>query len=571
MDDRRKSRFFRAIEHSRSKLQAFRKHRLEVIREYVGKHYSDDSAPDKVPVNLLELAINVYRRHLVSGMPQSLVTTKNPRLKRPRLKLELALNELHKQIHFGDTMATAAMDALISWAVVKVGQYAAGEVAVGGTRRRIGRPYCDLIDLDDWVHDVPAKHWDMMSYCGHRYRAPLETAKEDKTLQDRDKLRADATDELMEGEDQVSEVSRGQDKLDEGTFLDMVQLWDFWLPGDNVIITASLDTKVIHRTRDWEGPGEGPFYRLNLQDVPGQIVGLAPSLLWLDIHTAANILYRKLIRQSDRQKTVGGFRSGADRDADNVVKANDGEMLRMDDPNSVKEYRFGGVDNNNLAFAIHLADKFSWLAGNLDALGGLSAMSDTVGQDYMLQQRASERLKSLQGRVRNFVRQVSEALAWHLHTDPLLKIPLSRRVGNTEIPMEYGPQDRQGQLHDYTIDIEPYSLYDRTPQERLTMLTQVFQTFIAPFAPLMAEQGITVNYDGLLRQVGRLGNLPELEDIIIFGPKGEGGGGDVRSRMAPNTSRTYERVNRSASTRKGRDAEMMGQLLGAGRQQRGAT
>ena len=49
-----------AVGYSRRQLRVFRDKRLELLREYVGKHYSDNGAAKKVPVNLLELAMNIY-------------------------------------------------------------------------------------------------------------------------------------------------------------------------------------------------------------------------------------------------------------------------------------------------------------------------------------------------------------------------------------------------------------------------------------------------------------------------------------------------------------------------------
>ena len=64
-----------SLEASYKKLKPFRENNIEAVRQYVGSHYSNDGADDKVPINLLELAINIYIRQLAARAPNVLVTT----------------------------------------------------------------------------------------------------------------------------------------------------------------------------------------------------------------------------------------------------------------------------------------------------------------------------------------------------------------------------------------------------------------------------------------------------------------------------------------------------------------
>ena len=40
-----------AIEYSRRKLEPFRRQRTSAVKQYVGAHYTDESAPERMPVN----------------------------------------------------------------------------------------------------------------------------------------------------------------------------------------------------------------------------------------------------------------------------------------------------------------------------------------------------------------------------------------------------------------------------------------------------------------------------------------------------------------------------------------
>ena len=110
-----------AVDYSRRQLQPFRQQRYEVIRQYVGYHYSDDGAADRVPVNLLELAINIYTQQMAARVPQVLVSTSFRPLKPSAANFELALNHLLKEIRFGDTIRLAVIDALFSIGIIKTG------------------------------------------------------------------------------------------------------------------------------------------------------------------------------------------------------------------------------------------------------------------------------------------------------------------------------------------------------------------------------------------------------------------------------------------------------------------
>lgn len=57
-----------------------------------------------------------------------------------------------------------------------------------------------------------------------------------------------------------------------------------------------------------------------------------------------------------------------------IISSNDGETLRLDNPDRAREYRFGGIDQPSLAFLLQVKDLFVYLGGNLDSLGGLALM-----------------------------------------------------------------------------------------------------------------------------------------------------------------------------------------------------
>ncbi len=285
----------------------------------------------------------------------------------------------------------------------------------------------------------------------------------------------------------------------------------------------------------------------------------------MPLHDLANSLMRKLSRQAERQKKFGTYSGAGSDDAERFKNVNDGEMVRIDNPNDTKEMNTGGIDPSSLAFLLQVKDMFVYMAGNLDALGGLGPQSDTLGQDKLLAAGASMRIQDMQAHMTKFTRVVLEDVAWWLWTDTLYDPALFKQVPGSDIEIPVNPsfawENRIGMLTDYDIRIEPYSLQDRTPAERLNTLVQVFERFIVPYAPMLEAQGLTPDFAALMRLISKLSDSPELEDILIFTGQPDQQVQPSQSNgtsRPPVTHRINERINRPGATRSGKDDVMIG-------------
>ena len=94
------SRLKAAVSHSRRRLEPYRVRRVAALREYVGRNYSDQGAPDRVPVNFIELAINIYSRQLASSRPAVTIYTRQKQLQIFAKEFEYAVNHLLKELDF---------------------------------------------------------------------------------------------------------------------------------------------------------------------------------------------------------------------------------------------------------------------------------------------------------------------------------------------------------------------------------------------------------------------------------------------------------------------------------------
>ena len=577
--ERKMKRLSRAVAWSRGQLRQHRQHRLAAIQQYVGHNYAgeqlDDSGRtlDKVPINLIELTINILIQQLAARAPKALCSTPHRKLKVGVSKLQLALNHLSDEIDLERTFQRAVLDACFGMGITKTALAASGQVVIDDATHDVGMPYCDAIHIDDWVHDCEATDFRQVQFCGNRYRLPIDIIRDEPTFKKRAANRVVphpkqiTNDDEEGGGDERAESITQDSANEEGEFHESADLLDLYLPIDNLILTVEWrDITNVLSEREWTGPESGPYDVLRLIDVPNNVYPLPPVASMMDMHILVNALYNKLGRQAERQKTLLGVTPGGKDDGDRIVNASDGEAILMERPGDAKEYRFGGVDPQNMAFVINALDRYSWSQGNLESLGGLGPQAETASQDQMLLQSASKRIQAMQHRVARFAQGVMQKLGWYLWHDPLIELPLVRRVGKTDIPITFSPQDREGDFFDMNIKIEPYSMQYQPPAARLATLTQVFQQFLVPFAGQLQAQGAVIDMKGLLKKIGELANLDELSDIVQFVGQTDGeqapSGGEAR--QSPATTRTNVRINRPGVTQGGKDAAMAGAILGGG-------
>lgn len=552
-----------AIDWSVSQLEKPREKRIDAIRQYVGSHYAKGGADKRVPVNMLELAVTIYVRQLAARAPQVMVNTGVDHLRPFALSMQLALNQVPEEIGLASTLRRTVIEAIFGIGVCKVGLTSSGADVMGSDP---GEPFVDVVSLDDYFIDMSAKDRAGVQFEGNDYWLDVESARA-----------------LYEGEGDPADIApddhtitgdRGERRadgvaVDEGAdlFKDKVWLRDVWLPETRELLTYGVKSKKLYRVVPWDGPEHGPYYTLSFSDVPGNLLPLPPAALWLDLHELGNSLFRKLARQAEAKKTVVGFPGGNDESVEALKKARDGEGIRYSG-GKPEPMTVGGIDAETLAFFLQTKDNFSYFAGNIDALGGLSPMTDTVGQDELLSNAASARMDSMRSEATGFSKKLFKALAWYEWTDPIRQREIEKPVKGTDMVLKrvWSEETREGDFLDYNLDIDPYSMQDDNPSLRLQKIGTVLERFIFPILPVLQEQGLQLDARRLFEIIAQLSNVEEVKDLVTFAQPIQGdpqqGGGEQPSFSPTNTTRTYERVNRPGATRGGKENALSQILMG---------
>lgn len=561
-------RLKRAIDASCRGIAGFRKNRFKIIQLGLGGNYNRGGVYNDVPVNFLMLTLKIWLRHLAARRPRVSVSGVYPQLRPHAFRLQLRTNRTLDEIMFGKTLMRLALDGMYGQAVAKTGiEWAAKEIK--GTIFDYGQLFCEVVDLDDQIFDLSAKIWEACNFYGNKYLLSLQYMRDEKDFKHTDDLIPETNaNPMQDGVKRTEGISRGQ--RDAGDDLnEQVRVCDIYLPREQLLLTMPEEGEpvLLREPMKWKGPETGPYRRLGFGDVPNQVYPFPPVALWADLHDTANRIMSKLLRQAERQKNVMWYSGNAVRDAEMVRDTRDEDAIRVDNPAGIIEHASGGIDQANFAFWMNIQNLYSWFAGNLDALGGLSPQAETLGQEELLQGRASETVQDLQDRFMEFTREVVKDIAFHVFYDKMnaMDLPVHLPGTSESILVGYDPSEIEGDYLDYNFDIEPYSMQPDTPAIKIKNLMQSLQ-LLAPHLPFMAQQGLGLDYETLVRRIGEYTNTPDLEDIITLVGMGEGVQGPVgaphAATQAAVTERRNVRINRSAGSREGTNKALMASMLG---------
>lgn len=558
----------------------FREQYVRAVEQFAGSRFGDHHSLDLTPVNMFRLATEIWVRQLVSQTPAVLAIARTSTSQTAAYELEIALNHLLEQMRFGKSMAEVVRSALFLMGVMKVGLTDPYLSKWSGFSEQAGQPYAEPVLVEDWLYDFNARRIGDWDWCGNRYRVPFSAVMDNPDFDKEVKARLAPSEERMAdgveggaGGDRTSDLSSGN-SITKTEYRKYVELWDIWLPGDRLLVTMPFQQGLGPLlVREWEGPEHGPFHVMAFSTVPGNAMPAAPAQQLYELQDLLTQLFNKLGRQAKRQKTitVASGAAAASGAAKRVKDAMDGEIIVTDHVDSVKEMMYGKIDPSNLQFVIWLKELFSYMGGNLDAMGGLSQQGDTLGQEQLLVQSSSQMLLDMQNKTVEYTKEVIKDLAWYLYSDPFTELPLVKEIaGYGSIPFKWGPERRKADFFAYEFRVEPYSLQSKGPQQRLNSIMQVVTQVLLPLAPQMGEWGMSLNLKKFVEVIAKYSDLPEINDLISSetamqqqpGLAGQQVTPGRRPLQSPATSRTYVRKNVSGGrTNQAREADLMKSLI----------
>lgn len=473
-----------------------RKCRKRMFEHYANQWYKGGPGPSSSytaqPLNLIDRGVSIIAPLLVSKNPRAMIQprqgTNNPAMGPFAKTLELALAHLFEEIKLAQlTLRPLVIDALFGMGITKTGVMHSHQVEVFGHLHDVGQPYCDRVDFNDYIGDVAARNRQEVKLEGNEYRLPEEYVKTCGLYRNYDKLSSDLPSYGQE-ETRPEQTAKPQDK-EYFELRKTVRLQDIWLPDEDVVITIppkGQGSKIL-RTVEWEGPEGGPYDVLVFRYFPDSIVGIPIVYTWLDLNKIVNNIVIKMRDQVQREKSLGVYDLASADDADRIKHTADGGLVGVaGGKDAVGELKLGGFNEQSFPFLMFLLHQWSQTGPNLDITGGRKVDAPTLGQEQMMFSNAAREVDDMIQMTYEITKSITRKLTWFLWTDPLIVIPLIKRVAGVNLQVEYSDAAKEGDFFDYSFDIEPYSMMRMNPEMRYQRLMQFVQGFILPTAQIAA-------------------------------------------------------------------------------------
>lgn len=590
------------INSSRIALEYPRQKREQLVRATVGPGHSDETSTDMTrSVNLLDLFTKVVVPNLIAQNPRVLLSTWDNESKPAVRAMQEVLNQDMERLEFAETAQRCGLDSLYTLGIGYVGIATPADAKGSSWKAQAGQVFIDVVDFDDFFYDTHARRFSQAAFIGNFLRLPLKAVKADPSYGPRRHKLLPSEDRKYnaQGDQRISVIGRSQRVGVTEEAEDMVELANVFLPRERVMVTFEVDGAgrcVVDpdgrplKCVPYIGPPIpcGPYHLLGMGVSPGNAMPKAPipNLETLD-HTI-NMLVNKLIRQALDQKTVVGVAGEEDADGNRIIDANDGQIIKLNDPKAIATLHFNGPDQMVFQLAEALKQIFSYMAGNMDSFGGLAAMAKTASQDRMMAENSSRMIQDMQARMLAWVVKVLKAVAWYEWEHPFNvrsyehKLPGSRRgfmrkVYPRESARKYRkrrrmmsagmmPKDGKVNLRQLPFDqldlrVDPFSIQAQTPQTRLASMNGVVTQIVIPMMTILAQQGVSFDANAYLKKVGEYLDLPDLAEILTIQqpiqPEGSSAG-----PSAPKEDKVYQRENVSVRSEKGASQQLMAKLQG---------
>jgi hypothetical protein len=489
----------RLVEFSRQDLQPFRENNVSHWREIAGSHWSSAGTPYDNPLPMLGMAFNIFHRSITPANPSYNIETVFPELYPLAWKLGGAVNHNLAAIGFDQAVSECTASALTSIGIMKQGVHDPEQVYGIDDDVRVSRMFAASVSIDNWVHDMSVSRWDHVTLMGDRYTIPLDIARE-RYPRIADKLSGVQQGQFNEGGGRKARSLSQSGMIDDDGLFDAAEFWDIYFPRERIIVvfageggSLNAGAGLVADVIEYDGPARGPYEILGLEWIQENTMPLPPVAAWRDMHAIINSVWRKLAAQVDRQKSNMAVPVQNIDDGERFRDAADGQAIPYIGNSPPGEVRYGGPDQANFSFGLAARQIFSYIAGNMDQLGGLDTQAQTATQENLLAVGASANVRKMAGAVAKFLKRVGETHVSLMARDPLLFVQYSRKIPDTDIsiPLTVTANEIRPYVNKMNFSIEPWEMQDLQPQQRLGLV----QAFIASLDPnILAADGMRIDW-----------------------------------------------------------------------------
>lgn len=459
-------------------------------------------------INLVTRYVHTVLPYLSLSNPKVIVETARADLSYVATMVEAALNQWLASIRYNTNVARRLVfNSLVGMGITRVGLKKSGSIQVENDLVDLSEPYVQVIDDCDFAMDPFARSIEECEWMGNLYYCPL-----DKAIEVMPKFEEQLTENKVDLKWSIKEALG--EAANTSPLRSYVRLMDVWIADENRIITILPDrpSKIL-RSVDWGIEG-GPYDLLGYEWLPDMLYPIPPIWDILDLDKAINAILNKARRQAERQKDILVYQPEALEDANRINASMDGSAVMVDDITKMKTISLGGANPVFGGWVGLLLSQFNFQAGNIDLLGGRMPASETLGQDEMLMSNASRRIEEML--LLNYAhhRSVLNKVLGLMWDDPTF---IARRTVNIagvgEVVVELSNLIEHGQLNEFSLQIELFSMQRFSPTERRNAMLQMLNGLILPLMPLMQQQGLTLDIKRLIKKIANYFGV-ELEELL---------------------------------------------------------
>ncbi len=467
-------------------------------------------------------------------------------------RLELRINRALEEMRFGETMLTGATNALTGSAFFKTIIDAAPiNHDYANWLQDPGVPFVDTIHVDDWLFDPDAKTLPASRWRGHAFMLDYLDAIESEEYD------ADALGKIKNSYHEMvrnlraSEISKG-DPYYGDEYTDYVRLIEVYLERENVIVTlpgVPTATATYLSEKEHDGPEGGPYDHIAFFTPPENALGVAPLGHLMDMHEVINSLVRKIRRDAMESKTVVlATASGNQKTIEAFRDADHGDILQVADPNIFREISIGDTNKATYDALAQVRELQNWIARNPEAVGGLKAEANTLGQDEMKLMQANIGLWDMQTKVLKVEQRMIEKIAWHIWNDKTTDDEMMQVLpSGNRVYLKWDARMREGEFGDYPIKVQPYIAQSDDPVQQYKRTLELITQVIMPILPIAAQEGVRIDLPGLAQSMAEKLDIHDMDRWFKFempmntatvqmgqtgsNPMGQAGGGSPGGRV----------------------------------------
>ncbi|MBW8002552.1 MAG: hypothetical protein FVQ80_11100 [Planctomycetes bacterium] len=474
------------------RLQSYRKARALFMREYVGQYYRDKyGVTGDEPLNLIFRTVSTFVPNLVTQSGVNDVSTDFLAFKPYAEMLGLALDKIEGDINLKDTLRAWIVSAIFAFGIIKT-SLASSEnlIQYGDKCIDPGQVYSEIVDLDDFVFDPVCTEMNKSAFMGSRIRVPRAILL-DTDGYDHDEVAKLPQSKFYGGLERIEDLTKANTSVTETYALqDYVDVVELHVPEADALVTMPDPQQTMTgkhlRVADYYGPKEGPYTLLSFTPpVPNNPLPLAPVSMWYDIHKIANRTFKRMMNQTDREKSVLAYSPMNADEAADLVDADDGDSIAVTDPTAFNILQWGGSNPKNDQMVQQMQMWFNYMSGNPDQMSGnqtrgTTGKKETATKTAAMQSNAAVGLEDARSIIYDRSAEISGKQAWFLHHDPLINLPLVKRLtGGKYQQLELTPEQRQGDFLDFVFKIRARSMVPLDPLQRTRLMTE-FAVNIVP-------------------------------------------------------------------------------------------